>query len=201
MRVNINLATHPYEDLGSFWIRWGGALAAAAMLTLALLVLTSVGYRDARLDRQLMTQRKQQIAARDQEKQQALALLNLPQNSSTRDRSQFLNDLFQRKSFSWTRVFEDLERVMPARLHIMSIQPVMEADNQLRLKLVVGGDSSEHARDLVRRMEGSQRFQQTQIDKERTQAPGQQASADPVQFEISALYVPAPENSGHGGSH
>jgi hypothetical protein len=99
---------------------------------------------------------------------------------------------------------------MPARLHIMSIPPVMEADNQLRLKLVVGGDSSDHARDLVRRMEGSQRFQQTQIDKERTQAPGQSTS-DPVQFEISALYVPAAENSGRavpatenagrGGSH
>ena len=41
-----------------------------------------------------------QSAARDNEKAAALALLNLPQNSTTRDRSQFLNDLFQRKAFS-----------------------------------------------------------------------------------------------------
>jgi len=28
--------------------------------------------------------------------------------------------LIQRKSFSWTRVFEDLEQVMPPNLHVVS---------------------------------------------------------------------------------
>ena len=45
--------------------------------------------------------------------------------------SQFLNDLFLRKAFSWTRVFEDLERVMPPRLHVVSIHPATNTDNQL----------------------------------------------------------------------
>jgi len=72
---------------------------------------------------QLIAQREEQIAARDQEKTRAEGILNLPENRSTRDRSQFLNELFRRKAFSWTRVFEDLERVMPARLHLISIQP------------------------------------------------------------------------------
>jgi hypothetical protein len=49
-------------------------------------------------------------------------------------------------------------------------------------------------------MESSQRFQQTHIDRERAAATGQ-LTVDPVQFEISALYVAAPENSGSGGPH
>ena len=71
------------------------------------------GWVAARKDRSLIAQREEQIAARDQEKTKAEGILNLPENRSTRDRSQFLNELFRRKAFSWTRVFEDLERVMP----------------------------------------------------------------------------------------
>jgi type IV pilus assembly protein PilN len=189
MRVDINLASHPYEDVRQFWLRWGGALAALGLVTLMLLYFAISGFVSARKDRALIQKAQQQIATRDQEKAQAEALLGLPQNRSTRDRSQFLNDAFQRKAFCWTVVFEDLERVMPPRLHVVSIQPDMSADDLLEIKLVVAGESRERAEELVRKMESSQRFQQTHINLERTQASGQ-TPGDAVQFDISALYVP-----------
>ena len=104
-----------------------------------------------------------------EQKAKAEAILNLPDNRGTRDRAQFLNDLFQRKAFSWTKVFEDLERVMPPRLHVVSIQPEKAADNQLQIKLVVAGESRDRALELVRKMESSQHFQQTQIEQESSQ--------------------------------
>src|ERR1700730_2581928 len=188
MRVDINLATHPYEDSGPLWLRWGGALAVLGFFTLILLYSVVAGWTSARRDRSLIRQSQQQIAERDQEKVKAEATLNLPENRSTRERSQFLNDLFRRKAFSWTKVFEDLERVMPPQLHVVSIQPAMAPDNQLEIKLVVAGESRERAIELVRKMEGSHRFQQTKIDQESSrngQTPG-----DNVQFDISASYVP-----------
>jgi len=188
MRVDINLATRPYEDAGPLWLRWGGALAVLGLFTLILLYSLLAGWAAARKDRSLIALREQQIAARDQERAKAEAILNLPENRSTRDRSQFLNDLFRRKAFSWTKVFEDLERVMPARLHLVSIRPAMTPDNELEIKLVVAGESQERALELVRKMESSQRFQQTQIQQWSTQ-PGQ-TPGDNVQFDISAVYVP-----------
>jgi type IV pilus assembly protein PilN len=199
MRLDINLASHPYEDLRNFWMRWGGALAGVSFLTLILLYLTFAGYAGARKDRDLIRQREDQIAARDRENADAQALLNLPQNSSTRDRSQFLNDLFERKAFSWTRVFEDLERVMPPQLHVVSIHPEMDTDNQLELKLQVGGDSHQHALELVRKMEGSPRFKHTYIEKEHYPLASE-AKTDTVEFDIAAVYVPESGNSDHGGS-
>jgi type IV pilus assembly protein PilN len=188
MRVDINLASRPYEDSGPLWVRWGGALAALGLFTLILLYSALSGWADARKDHGLIKQRQQQIAARDLQKAKAEETLNLPANRGTRDRAEFLNDLFLRKAFSWTRVFEDLERVMPARLHVVSIHPDKAADNQLKIKLVVAGESRDRALELVRKMEGSQRFQQTQIEQESTQAG--QTPGDNVQFDISALYVP-----------
>jgi type IV pilus assembly protein PilN len=169
-------------------LRWGGGLAALGLLTLILVYSAMAGWASARKDRNLIEQRQQQIADRDQEKAKAEEILDLPANRSTRDRSQFLNDLFQRKAFSWTRVFEDLERVMPAHLHVVSIQPAMAPDNELAIKLVVAGESRDRALELVRKMESSQRFQQTRIEQENTQ-PGQ-TPGDNVQFDISASYVP-----------
>jgi type IV pilus assembly protein PilN len=188
MRVDINLASRPYEDSGPLWMRWGGALAGLSLITLILLYSALSGWADARKDHGLIEQRQQQIAARDLQKAKAEETLNLPANRGTRDRAEFLNDLFLRKAFSWTRVFEDLERVMPARLHVVSIHPDKATDSQLKIKLVVAGESRDRALELVRKMEGSQRFQQTQIEQESTQAG--QTPGDNVQFDISALYVP-----------
>jgi type IV pilus assembly protein PilN len=199
MRVDINLASRPYEDSGPVWARWGGALAALALFTLILLYSALSGWAAARKDRGLIEQRQEQIAARDQQKAKAEETLNLPANRGTRDRAQFLNDLFLRKAFSWTKVFEDLERVMPPRLHVVSIHPDKASDNQLKIKLVVAGESRDRALELVRKMESSQRFQQTQIDQESTQ-PGQ-TPGDNVQFDITALYVPDLGDTDQKGAH
>ena len=192
MRVDINLATQRYEDLRSFWVRWGGPLAGLALLTLVLLFSVVHGWAAAQKARRLIQKGEQQIATLDKQRADAEAVLNRPENRSTRDHSQFLNGLFWRKAFSWTKVFEDLERVMPPRLHVVSIQPELTSDKQLALKLVVAGESRERALDLVRRMEESQRFRKTQIDTESTQTGS--TPGDNVRFDINALYVPEPES-------
>ena len=199
MRVDINLASQPYEDARLFWLRWGGALVALGVLTLLLLLITVNGWIGARKDRQLIRQYEAQSAARDQEQADAVALLNLPQNATTRDRSQFLNDLFQRKSFSWTKAFENLEQVMPPRLHVVSIHPELGPDNELEIKLIVAGDSREHALDLVSKMEASQHFHDTYIEEEST-SQGNGSAGDTVQFHITALYLPEIGSATPGGA-
>jgi type IV pilus assembly protein PilN len=105
--------------------------------------------------------------------------------------------MFQRKAFSWTKVFEDLEQVMPAHLHVVSIHPDMSKENDLEIKLVVAGESREQALDLVRKMEGSKRFKGTRIDTERTET--QPVNGDRVRFDVTALYIPsAPGADGSG---
>lgn len=199
MHIDINLASQPYEDLRRFWLRWGAPLAALAIITLVLLYSVVVGLLAAQKDNALIRQREAQIASRDEERTAAMALLNLPQNRATHDKSQFLNDLFERKAFSWTRVFEDMEQVMPARLHVVSIKPEMGDDNQLLIKLIVAGESRDRALELVRRMEASKRFQQTHIQAESDVASG--TGSDRVQFEISAIYVPdIPKAASAGGA-
>jgi len=187
MRLDINLATQPYEDARQFWTRWGTALTVVSILTLALLAVTVMGWFAARRDHAKIAQLKGEIAQRDRTRQQAEDFLNQPKNRTTRDQSQFLNELIERKSFSWTRVLEDLEKVMPARVHLVSINPELDEDNQLSLKMSVAGDSRDRAIELARRMEDSRRFSKTYIE---TESSGISSIGDPIQFMIHAIYVP-----------
>jgi type IV pilus assembly protein PilN len=188
MRLDINLASQPYEDARQFWMRWGTALAAVSILTLALITITISGWFAARRDHARISELKANIAQRDRKREQAEAFLNRPENRSTRDQSQFLNELIERKSFSWTRVLEDLEKVMPVRVHLVAIHPELDEDNQLKLKMEVAGDSRDRALELARRMEDSRRFSQTYIESESFR--GTTNGADPFQFSIVATYVP-----------
>jgi type IV pilus assembly protein PilN len=201
MQLNINLASHPYEDSRQFWTYWGTGIGLLALVTALLVFLAVNGFIEGSRDRQQMSKLKTQLAEYDRERNQAEAMLNQPQNRTVRDQSRFLNDLFARKAFSWTLAFEQLEQVMPAHLHVISIHPGMSADNNLELKLVVGGETREQALDLVRKMENSKHFKQTRIDTERFEtANNANNSNDRVQFDINALYVPADQiQDGKGG--
>lgn len=187
MRIDINLASHPYEDARQFWMRWGTAVGALGLLTLLLLALDVTGWISARRDRESMAKERTLIADRDQVRSAAEHTLNLPENRTTRDESQFLNQLIERKAFSWTRVLENLEKVMPPRVHVVSISPQLNEDNELALKMTVAGDSRDRAIELARRMEESRRFAQTQIIRE---ASTQSQTGDTEQVELSAIYIP-----------
>ena len=192
MRLDLNLATRPYEDAREFWSRWGLGVGLLALLTLVLLGLTIRGWVNAGRDRQSIAHLQQQIAEKDSERDKARGFLEMAANRSTRDQSQFLNGLIQRKAFSWTRVFEDLERVMPNRLHVVSLRPELNEQNQVELEMKVVGDTRAEAVELVHRMEGSKHFQGAQLVQE-SQA-GNDASS--VIATVAAIYVPDPADRG-----
>src|SRR5262252_6395642 len=197
MHIDINLASRPYEDARQFWMRWGTALGVLGLLTLVLLVLDITGFVASHHDRVVMAQTRALIADRDRTRAQADRVLNLPENRTTRDQSRYLNQLIDRKAFSWTRVLENLEKVMPPRVHLVSISPQLDENNELLLKMMVAGDSRDRAIELTRRMEESRRFAQTSISRE---ARFESQNGDTLQFEISAIYIPESLLNASGGA-
>jgi type IV pilus assembly protein PilN len=162
------------------------------VLTLVLLAVAVRGWTNAGRDRHNIAQLQQQVAERDQERAQDQAVLDLAVNRSTRDQSQFLNGLIQRKAFSWTRVFEDLERVMPRNLHVVSLKPELDDQNRMQLDMRVAGDTRSAAVELVHRMEGSTHFRAAQLVSE-----GQGESGSGVTASVVSIYVPgSTEGSG-----
>ena len=196
MRIVINLASRPYEDEGLFYRRWGTALLLSLLLSLALIFLSVQHYKNSQKEWTSARDAEAKLAALRKEEAQAQQFLAEPQNRGTRDQSQFLNELIQRKSFSWTRLMEDLEKIMPPGVRVASIAPMMDQHNRFFLKLQVEGESRDGAVQLLRNMEKSPHFSAAKLTVEahpqtntgRAAQGGIQAG---IKFDIITSYVPA----------
>ncbi len=187
MRFHINLASQPYQDAGRFYRRWLMGVGGLTLVTAALVYLAASGWRASfEGDRQLR-QEKQTLAKLERYEQEDNAILEKAENRDVRQHSEFFNDLIRRKAFSWTQVFSDLERLMPPRLHVVSIKPELSEANQLTIHMLVAGDSRARALELVKRMESSKSFLAPAVDSETQGQP-----PDTIKVEISALYTPRP---------
>ena len=192
MRLNINLASQPYEVARQYRQRMTmviGALGLAAVLLLGYIIYQRVHSRS--ILRQLADVQRQ-IDGLEREEAQARAILNKPANRVVADQSDFLNELFARKALSWTRIFTEMERIVPPELHVVSMKPEYTKTNDLVLHMVVATDSRERAVELVRHLEKSNHFRQPQVVAETVVAntSAQAAGSGNIQFDIAAIYIP-----------
>src|ERR1019366_6337783 len=199
MRISINLATRPFIELRPLFARLRLAMAGLALLAVALGIgLHFVNLR-SRAAEVRMDALKTQTAALENERKANEARMREPNNRAVLDRSMFLNDLFARKSFSWTSVMMDLERVLPGGVQVTSIEPVSTPEGAVNIRLRVSGDR-ERAVDLVRNLERSQRFLSPRLANEtaQTQEQGKLVQASQaavpggVEFDILSGYNPLP---------
>jgi type IV pilus assembly protein PilN len=197
MRLNINLASQPYELAQSYKRRMTTVIVALGLMALVL-----IGYivyqrqRSRGINRQL-TQVEAQIQSLGHEEAQARAILNKPANKVIADQSDFLNQLFARKSLSWTRIFTEMEKIVPAGLHVVSMKPEYTKTNDLVLHVIVATDSRDRAVEMVRHMESSNHLRQAQIVAETvtTNSSGEAVGGGNIQFDIAAIYVPGAAES------
>ncbi len=192
MRLNINLASQPYEVAREYRRRMTvviAALSVTAALLLGYIIYQRIHSRS--INRQL-ADIQQQIDGLDREESQARAILNKPANRTIADQSEFLNELFARKALSWTRIFTEMERIVPPSLHVVSMKPEYSKTNDLVLHIVVATDSRDRAVELVRHMEKSNHFRQAQVVAEAVVAntSDQTAGGGNIQFDVAAIYVP-----------
>lgn len=193
MRIVINLASRPYEDEGLFYRRWGTALLLSLLLTLALVFLSVQHYKNSQKEWASARAAEANLAELRKQEAEAQQFLAEPQNRGTRDQSQFLNELIQRKSFSWTRLMEDLEKIMPPGVRVASIAPMMDQHNRFYLKLQVEGESRDGAVQLLRNMEKSPHFIAAKLIGEahpQSNATGRAAQGG-IKFDMITSYAPA----------
>ena len=169
MRISVNLASRPFVEIRPLLARLRLVMGLLAALALGLgLWLHSVSQRAAAAQARIDAVHAQTLALQ-QQKTANEARMRQPQNRDVLDRSHFLNGVFARKSFSWTAVMMDLERVLPPGVQVTSIEPLVSKEGEVTIRLRVSGDR-DRAIQLVRNPEHSSRFLQPRLSSESTQA-------------------------------
>jgi type IV pilus assembly protein PilN len=201
MRISVNLATRPFVELRPLFARLRLAMVLLAVLAVGLGFGLRTLNAKASVAQAQMDALKAKTAAFQKERQTNEARMRQPQNMAVLERSRFLNEMFARKSFSWTAVMMDLEKVLPVGVQVTSIDPVISKEGDVTIRLRVSGDR-DRAVQLVRNLETSQRFVAPRLSGETAQtAEGNRGAGAPatapggVVFEVLSGYNPLPEKT------
>lgn len=189
MRLNVNLASRPYENAGKFFARWVPSLLVLAVLAFVLGSKAWTNLRDSRKTDRELSEERATISALEQEKKDAEEVLKRPENAGMRVQAQLLNEVFARKSFSWTGVLADLERMLPSGIQVTAIRPFLANDGQMRFVISLDTQDRERAVDLLRRMEENPRFRRAGFKSELAKLDNT-TSERKIQIEIEAQYDP-----------
>lgn len=202
MRISVNLATRPFVELRPLFARLRLAMLALTIVAVGLGFWLHALNGRAEIAQAQMNALKAKTQQFQQERQANEARMRQPQNMAVLERSRFLNELFANKSFSWTAVMMDLERVLPVGVQVTSIEPVITKEGDVNIRLRVSGER-DRAVQLVRNLETSQRFVAPRLASEAAQKQqegnrnGMQAAMPgAVEFDILSGYNPLPETAG-----
>ena len=161
MKVPTNLATQPFRKDRPILFASG---LVGLLLVVTLVVLISLAMADRRRSadtRQIVRRLDKQIQHAGSEQAALDALLRRPENAEVLDRSLFLNSLLFHKSISWTRLFADIEKVLPPNVRLINIRPQVLSESAVYLEMYVGSDSQPPVIDLLLRLESSELFGRT----------------------------------------
>jgi hypothetical protein len=158
MRIPINLASRPFRRDRAMLV----ASAAVSLLlaaTLGALIFLALADRAQLADvRRDVDQLNRQIRRSQVEQARFDTILHKPENAEVLERSLFLNTLLIRKGVSWTRVFSDLEKVVPYNVRIIQIHPSINAQDQVTLDMTLGAEAPLQFIEFLKALEESPLF-------------------------------------------
>lgn len=164
IHVPINLATDPFRRDRPILVA-SAAIGIALVLTLLFQIGLILSQRGQAADTRFALERvNAQLARVAAEQAKFDATLRRPENAEVLERSLFLNEIIDHKAISWTRIFADLEKVMPYNVRLVSVRlPQVDSQNRVLLDMVVGADSPAPVIQFVNRLEKSPLFDGTTV--------------------------------------
>jgi Tfp pilus assembly protein PilN len=144
--------------------------------------------REWRANRELRTEiatLQSEIRDMRRERKELEELFKEPDTSALLDRAALLNSMIEQRSFGWTKMFMDLERLLPTGVRVVNIAPRME-NGRVEVKIVVGALSDADKVKFVEALQDSKDFSSVQLVGEtRPNRPGE---TDRVLLELLAYY-------------
>jgi type IV pilus assembly protein PilN len=186
MKVRLNLSTKPLQTHRRFLAAAGIVAVVAGLFFIGLgLHVYSVRRGDEVFRERVDTVRSEMISL-ERQRGELEQFFGRPENAKLHDRSAFLNTIIDEQSLNWTQMFMDLEKILPAGVRVVSIQPKHDK-GIVEVKLTIGAMSDEAKLKFLHALEQSSSFTHVQMLSEKQVVPTN-GSNDRIDVELTAVY-------------
>ncbi len=158
MKIPINLASEPFRRDRAMLV---ASFSVCAFLVVSLGLLIYIAVQDSgqlKVLRHNIAQVNTRVRAATAEQARLESILHKPENSSTLERTLFINDLIYHKGISWSLLLADLEETIPTNVKVLQLHPVVNNLNQVQLDMMVGSESSDALVGVLKALETSPKF-------------------------------------------
>ena len=188
-----NLATKPFynERAVHGWL----ALAAIVIAAATVFNVTRV-LKYSRSDTRLATQAATDEARAGDLRRQAARLraaVDPKQLEFKAGEARLANELIDRRTFSWTELFNRFETTLPDNVRIVSVRPRVDKDNTILLRIHVIARDVDDVGEFIDGLEAAGGFTQILSRDERTNDKGE------FEAEIESAYLPGRHGAARGG--
>ena len=192
--IRTNLATRPfYNERGvHFWLT-----AAAVLLVAATVFNVSRIIRYSRSDTELVTQASQDEARAADLRTQAAGLrasVDPRQIDFAAADARHANSLIDRRTFSWTELFNLFETTLPDEVRITAVRPDLDPKRGIVLTITAAAKSVDDLNQWMESLEATRRF--GDIGRALEEHFDDQGL---LQASIETTYLPAVSSEGQGG--
>src|SRR5260370_24791442 len=104
------------------------------------------------------------------------------ENARLKERAGFVNSIIDERSFDWTQMFMDLEKLVPVGVHVVTIQPQLEKGHMF-VRLMVAANTDESKIKFLHAMQNSATFSNVEL----LTVHGAENSGDQA-LEVHAIY-------------
>ena len=175
--IRTNLSTRPFYNEGAVrsWLTILAIVAVAATIFNVSRVL-----RYSRSDTELATQ-----ASRDEARAADVratagkmrASVDTKQVDAASVEARQANDLIDRRTFSWTELFNRLETTLPPEVRITSVRPSLDRDRRIMLMITVLARGVDDVNEFMEKLEATGAFVKVLSRDEKVTDSGQLVAA------------------------
>jgi type IV pilus assembly protein PilN len=189
MKVRLNLSTKPLQTHRKFLAGAGIVGVIAGLFFIGLGLHVYAVRRGDEVFRERVVAVRTEMVSLEQQRRDLEQFFNRPENAKLHDRSAFLNTIIDEQSLNWTQMFMDLEKILPAGVRVVSIQPKHDK-GIFEVKLTIGATNDEAKMKFLHALEQSPSFSQLRMvtEKQVTPAAGE---TDKVDVELTVVYAKA----------
>ena len=182
--IRTNLSTRPFYNEGVVRT-WLAILALVAVAATIFNVSRVLQY--SRSDTELATQASRDEARAAEVRATAgklRASVDTKQVDAASVEARQANDLIDRRTFSWTELFNRLETTLPPEVRITSVRPSLDRDRRIMLMITVLSRGVDDVNEFMEKLEATGAFANVLSRDERVNDAGQLAAA------LESEYVP-----------
>ena len=182
--IRTNLSTRPFYNEGVVRA-WLAILALVAIAATIFNVSRVLQY--SRSDTELATQASRDEARAAEVRTTAgklRASVDTKQVDAASVEARQANDLIDRRTFSWTELFNRPETTLPPEVRITSVRPSLDRDRRIMLMITVLSRGVDDVNEFMEKLEATGAFANVLSRDERVNDSGQLAAA------LESEYVP-----------